>query len=430
MASIIDTTVINLDVVPAYKPISFYVTNSVPNDVRQISAEVYINGTLRATVYTDKVIVNYGAGFFSFLIDISAPVRDYLSFMLLAYGTGNETVDNLAQARVNVNIFEWYVDATSGLLTKNSVHVATWDSFIALNATRQGNELTTLARHMQGNGTLEGLPFTNRPTNPSNIKMKLGESEFLGIYADAASHYMVLCFDSTGTPISGGIRTFSAFTVHGGIRSNATRQLGVGAENINNSTFATWFNGLPLPLIDENVKYYFIGWGIPFTFFGLELFQGTFMRYTMAKSGRCNSVRFHWFNRYGEPDAYSFQKFTDLTQDSSPDRYEKPLINTVSGSTIVTPSYSSRGVSILKSDNEIKFEIESFILNETEALWLSEMASSPEVYIEDVDYLGNIINVPVAMDKNKVDLVEDKDTGFVTVKMKGSYARMIESQTT
>jgi hypothetical protein len=427
MAVILDATIVGIDLVPAYKPISFYVINSVSNGVVQISADIYINGTLAATVYSDKIVTDFGGGFFGFLIDVSAPIRDNLTYKLLASGTGNETADDKAQARVTVNIFEWYVDSGTNLLTKNVVFVAISDLFISLNATRQGNELISLARHLQGSGTMEGIPFTNRPSVPENIKMKIGESEFLGIYADTATHYMVLCYNSSGIAFRGGIRSMS-FTVHGGIRSNATRQIGVGAENINNSTFSTWFNGLPLPLIDDQVKKYIVGWGVPITIFGLELFQGSFMTYAMGE--RCDTRRFHWMNRYGLPDSYSFQKFTDLTQESSPDRYEKPLINTVGGGAIITPSYSSRGISILKSDNELNFEVESFVLNELECRWIAEMASSPEVFIEDKDYLGNIINVPVVMEKNKVQLIEDEDTGFHSVKMKGSYARMIESQTT
>lgn len=430
MASIIDATVANLEVYPAYKPISFYVMNSVPNGVTQISADVYINGTLVGTVYSDRVIVTLGAGFFTFLVDISSPVRDYLSFKLLAHGTGNETVDDKAQARVSVNIFEWFIDSGTGLLTKNAVHVATWDTFIALNATRQFNELLTFARNLYANGTTEGLPLTNRPSEPENLKIKIDESEFLGIYADAATHYGVVCFNSAGTAFRGGIRQFSSFTTHGGIRSNATRQLGVGGKNINNSTFQPWFN-LPVPVIDSQVKYYKVVWGFPVSIIGIELFlagDGSIMRYNVG--GRCNTKRFNWMNRYGLPDAYSFQKFTSKTQESAPDQYERPLVDTISSGFISSPGYSSRGLSILKSDNELNFELESFALSESEALWLSEMASSPEVYVEEKDYLGNIINVPVVMEKNKVDLAEDEDTGFVTVKMKGTYGRMIESQTT
>lgn len=422
MPSILGTNAIELT--PANEPIIFILANNVANAV-QVSADIYINGSATAigSVYSDKRTLLFG-GFYEFSIDVSAPIRDYLSHKLNAYGTGGDIVDNLAQARINITFFEWRI--VGGLLTQDAVNVDFSDTFVALNAVRQYNELRTLERNLFGSGTTENLALSNRPQLPKSVKMRLDESEYLGIYADSSTHYAVLCYDSTGTLFRAGIRTLSAFTTHGGIRTNATRQIGVGAANINNTTFTSWFGGMTAPNIDDQVLFYFVYWGIPVTPFGIELFQAhNGMKYSVGKSCADQLKRFHFMNSFGEFDSISFPKFTKLQREGTPDRYERPLI--YSGTT--PPGYSARGLSILRSDAEQSFEIESFAMSEEEIKWLSEMLS-PEVYIEDVDYLGNIINVPIVLDKNKIDLVDDLDTGFSIMKIQGSYGRMIESQGT
>ena len=88
----------------------------------------------------------------------------------------------------------------------------------------------------------------------------------------------------------------------------------------------------------------------------------------------------HWMNLLGGSDSYTFSSTKDFIMSTTSEEGEKAL-SWVIGST--TPNDKSDiGSMKLKSEAKKSYELNTKILTNTEALWLSELLVSPKVYAE------------------------------------------------
>ncbi len=88
-----------------------------------------------------------------------------------------------------------------------------------------------------------------------------------------------------------------------------------------------------------------------------------------------NPLRFHWLNRAGGFDAYTFTGRFEETIKSKKTLYQRDLG--------ITVEKEERGKTVLGVADDPTFKIWSEFLNDGELLWLSELITSPDVSLEE-----------------------------------------------
>ena len=116
------------------------------------------------------------------------------------------------------------------------------------------------------------------------------------------------------------------------------------------------------------------------------------LTYTIDDACTKNDVLvFHWLNKYGGFDSFSFIRANTQKADITRASYKKPT-GTISGSTY---SYSAADNQNTVFDTRIKDKIEvlSDWLTDAESVWLEELVTSPEIYLDDATYGLVAVNV-------------------------------------
>ena len=116
------------------------------------------------------------------------------------------------------------------------------------------------------------------------------------------------------------------------------------------------------------------------------------LTYTIDDACTKNDVLvFHWLNKYGGFDSFAFIRANTQKADITRANYKKPT-GTISGSTY---SYSAADNQNTVFDTRIKDKIEvlSDWLTDAESVWLEELVTSPEIYLDDATYGLVAVNV-------------------------------------
>jgi hypothetical protein len=224
----------------------------------------------------------------------------------------------------------------------------------------------------------------------------LQESLFFSSIHGDASHLRVETFDSSGVLIDTGYLVFPASGY------NSQVALGVGPNEIRNTTFTAGAVNIDNVLVAS---------------YKLTLGQGTgpFFQlsavYIFSLVDCCNGdfERLHFLNRLGGTDAYTFKSLTTRSQETNSDTAEKPL--NWASETATPHVITDKGSFKIDSRAVINRHFETLPITPTEADWLAELLSSPEVYLETSNGL-----LPVVISDVEQELETDISTELALIR--------------
>lgn len=266
------------------------------------------------------------------------------------------------------------INLTSGLLVPIGLPEVSND-FFCYTASRQHQEQMDLTDYI-GTSFAGDTVFLTK--SPRIIDVCEDDNQYLSVIQGnllaVINAFRVDFFDSAGVLIDFGI----AATGAPGLSAQFT--INVGLDALAN---VSWLDGsptLPNPLIDS----YTVTFGYVFVAPGPTYFYITQTEtFTYNVVGKCcglRDLRLHWMNLLGAADSYTFNSEKDLVISTSNDIGQKSL-GWITGST--TPNdINDVGNMKLKSEGTTSYLVNSKILTNSEAMWLSELLTSPKVYAE------------------------------------------------
>lgn len=131
-----------------------------------------------------------------------------------------------------------------------------------------------------------------------------------------------------------------------------------------------------------------------------------------------NKVRLHWMNRLGGTDAYTFTNYKLVYETNKSQIAQKPQ----KWMTATPPTYTfDKGNFKIQQTVTKQYEAESTFYDISWGMWLAELLSSPEVYMETSSGL-----VSVVVDDSEIKLEETNE--LVNVKIKFSESNNISVQ--
>ena len=367
------------DALPAYRPVKFL---AVFNSTLAAPGENAV-----VTIYKDLVAIGPAIRFKSssnapgvapltqdyfFEIDIQKYCQD-----LLAPSTSLPSIFENAATNPAVNlvidnddfyglfrieVFYEFVDPITGLLTP-SVVANISNTFGVFTASRTQFEQMDLEDYI---GTLLGLDSKFLTKSSRDVDLCQSDNFMLSYMADFINSFEVRFFDSAGILLDFGVITFSA--------ASGESTLNVGLDELAKCTWVLGFPVLPNPLIAS--------YEVSFGYFAAGIYtrQSEIFTLNIIKCCPLRELRLHWMNLLGGADSYTFSSTKDLIMSTTSEEGQKAL-SWVIGST--TPNDKSDiGSMKLKSEAKKSYELNTKILTNTEALWLSELLVSPKVYAE------------------------------------------------
>lgn len=357
---------------PQYKPTSAYrpvkwrtaVGTALAVEIAQI--EVFINGVSAATF--NKSPIEVIASFtYVFDIDVQSIVRDALEPFSASvppvFGQDNQPYLGLlvgTQASVNISVTYLYRDVATNQLT--DLGITDVSSSIDVNiTTRQHNENQELTEFEPLFLDTDKRFLTNAP-NPKDIC--LDQNEWLTFYADAgANEIRVRHYDSTGGLLQEG--TFFVDTSS----QNEFQSIGVGASNIN---AVTWDTGNVT--ISNLTDYYTIEL--------IGLLSEPYLELRRYDIANCcpNDTRLHFLNRLGGADAYNFKRTLNSELNVKGSQGQKALNWDVFAAT--PHNVRDTGAFTFYTEQKTTYEVQTGYLQEDEAKYVTEIATSTKVYRE------------------------------------------------
>ena len=130
----------------------------------------------------------------------------------------------------------------------------------------------------------------------------------------------------------------------------------------------------------------------------------------ILKSTPCTShsvFRLHFKNKWGGFDSFSFIRASQKSADITRSKYEKPTGNFKSGSSY-TYNKTDRFQTNYYTEYQHTIKLNSDWIDEDESVWLEELLTSPEIYVDDATH-GlipiNIVDTKYAQRKHLTDKV-------------------------
>jgi hypothetical protein len=242
-----------------------------------------------------------------------------------------------------------------------------------------------------------GNPFLTNMPSPSSIC--LGESLFIGVIGNLGNAMQIETFRSNGTPIDVGSVTVPSSAL------NQQLSLGIGPNEIRNTTFDL---AGPVDIDDPDVAYYTVTYGS----YGAGFIQWSEIRRYNIDTCCCDDhKRLHFFNLLGAADAYTFKAVNDRSYKTESGLAQKPLTWDFQSST--PHSIEDKGAFKIDSRANYICQLESDWLTREEAEWLTELLSSPEVYLETDSGL-----LPMAIDDVEQQVKNTQTGGVQLVRFK------------
>ena len=360
---------------PIYNPSSIsypieFITQIVnPNPILYAQASLFINGDLDSDIEVTPFQVIAG-NIYLFKIDFkasaienTAPITGVKSSVFgndltSEYKTFN--FDNRADLALIVTYFE--ADPVTGLPSNTGiVDLVPFGNYEALNVTRQKGEDLSLDE------------FTIVPreiyTNSPAIELGREEALFLTFPTFFTNTIRIQTFDNTGTVID------TAYTDKAFNSNQVPFTIGAGVEQLDNTSIS--FGSLNI--LNPSVVSYELTAGLRFGAFFVPL---TIPK-TITLVNRCKerALRIHFLNLLGGADSFTFtSKKTRAI--SSKSKIGNIPVNWDFSATPPTNIYD-RGrfkIDIVSKDT---YSVESKIASNEELLYISELFSSPETYIEE-----------------------------------------------
>lgn len=282
----------------------------------------------------------------------------------LCFGTPGVQYNDDARdcyGELEISIEYFYVDAITGLLVNQGV---TELSIItpAFIATRQHEDSMALTDFIPGIASPVAQFLTNAPLTGQTICLQ--DSHFINSIRGAANELIIKTFDSSGVLIDTGFLAAPA------IGTDTQVAFGVGPNEIRNTTFTSGSVNIDNPAVAT--------YTVEFGFLGLPLSDT--ITFALVPCCADEYERLHWLNLLGGTDAYTFKSLNERIYQTTSDEAQKPL--TWASDTASPHSINDRGSFKIDSRAVINRKLESTPLTPDVATWLTELLSSPEVYLE------------------------------------------------
>jgi len=385
-----------------YRPNVFIASQASANPLVLCKAEVYVDGTLEATIQRAPFLEF--AGIYYFSIDVSSVLRNkkapLSSNLTTIFGNsigaigvpaGNTNTDCHADVFIIVTYF--YRDPTTGLLTDLGVT----DNSItteAIIATRQTRDNMDLAPYVMGTPGFNPW-LSNRPLDSS------GQFEYIDIcetenYYHTCIPYTSNCFevntyDINGTPIDTGLAAIPV--------PSDTRPVTIGL-GVPNLTAQPYFDGA-VNILDPNIAYYRVRVGFA-TFAGVWFFSGrsVLLQFNLGECCEDRAFRLHFMNRLGGAEAYTFNSRKVVEEVNKSEVAQKP--QTWNFATATTNVFD-KGKFKIQNTNLTQYRLEGKFYDESEAEYIKDLLSSPEVYWETSDGLVAVVVLDAVFTKSETE---------------------------
>lgn len=399
---------------PIYNPSSIsypveFITQVVNiNPILYAQAQLFINGALDTTIEVTPFQVVAG-NIYLFKIDFkdsaienTAPITGELSSVFGSDLTGEYKTfnfDNRADLALLVTYFE--ADPVTGLPSNiGLVDTVPFGNYEVLNVTRQKGEALDLDE------------FTIAPrriySNSPNIELGREEALFLTFPTFFTNTIRIRTFDSTGALID------TAYTDKAFNSNQVPFTIGAGVEQLDNTSVS--FGSLNI--LNPAVFTYDLTAGLRFGAFFVPL---TIPK-TINLVNRCSetSLRVHFLNLLGGADSFTFtnKKTRNI---SSKSKVGNIPVNWNYSNTPPSNIYD-RGrfkIDIVSKDS---YTVESKILSDEQLLFISELFSSPETYIETPQGL-----VPCIVADSTITVSENNSLLIATASLEVAVDRSLQN---
>lgn len=362
----------------AYRPVKWRTAVGTALAVEIAQVTVSLDGTIVANFNKSPIEV-IGGFTYVFDIDIQAVVRDLLepfsTSVPAIFGADNLAYSGLLSGfsgEVIIRVSYLYRDVTTNQLT--SLGITDVSTPIDVNiTTRQHTEKQELTEFEPLFLDTDKRFLTNAP-NPKNIC--LGQNEWLTFYADAgANEIRVRSYDSTG-----GLLQEGTFLVDVSA-TNQFQSIGVGQLNIND---VTWNTGNVT--ISNLTAYYTIEL--------IGLLAQPYLEVRRYNVVNCcgNEARIHFLNRLGGADAYNFKRTLNKDFAVSSEQGQKALNWDVYA--VEPNNVRDNGAFTYYTQQNTKYEIQTGYIQEEEAAYVTEIATSTKTYLETDNGLLPIVVSP------------------------------------
>jgi len=381
-----------------YRPIVYEVEcpdTSGSLELVRASIKLYIN----ASVVNNNNLDQTGgtADHTQFTFDVSGVARNYITSDLQTLGAEGDLNASNSMKTLYIVVDAIYKNTATNLLTVSSTAGFDGNVCYIFNGVYQHQDTQGFTDYELGSSSKKFL--TNFPST-EKIKIKTTEGFILsGIDKNTSSdtYIQVVTKNSSGSTID----TFKIEATN----ANKRYDFGVGCLNFSNLVGGDMnsANAGTLPIIISSVDTY----EVTVADGGVGTMSET-LTFEIDRKSHDYSTRFHWLNRLGGFDSWTFDGAYSRGQNQSKALYEKNLDYSFNIYDTET------GVNAVESKNT--FASYSGLLSEGKRKWLEELYTSPEVYVVEG---GNY--VPILITDTQVKTIDD-DKKLYQVKINFSYA--------
>ena len=332
-----------------------------------------------------------------FTFDVSGIVRNYITSDLQTLGAEGDLDASNSMKTLYIQVEEISRNTSTNEISVTAVSNYSANECFIFNGVYQHQDTQGFTDYELGSSSKKFL--TNFPST-EKIKIKTTESFILsGIDKNTSSdtYIQVVTKNSSGA-------TIDTFKIEA---TNANKRYDFGAGCLNFSNLISGdmnsANAGTLPIIISTVDTY----EVTVADGGVGTMSET-LTFEIDRKSHDYSTRFHWLNRLGGFDSWTFDGAYSRGQNQSKALYEKNLDYSFN-------IYDSEtGINAVESKNT--FASYSGLLSEGKRKWLEELYTSPEVYVVEG---GNY--VPILITDTQVKTVDD-DKKLYQVKINFSYA--------
>lgn len=398
-----------------YRPNIFVMSMTSVNPLVSARATILVNGiVVGITAMTKSPFLVIGSTYY-FEFDVqkvlqtqSAPkAQQKTSIFPNQLGVPYNQQNSDCHTYVGLIVLYDYIDPATGLLAQFPTTDIVPFGYYATNGTRQTGDFMGLDNYVMD--TINGsTPFlTNRP-QPYHICDN--ENLFLS-FINELSDTVEIQTGAGGIPIDVGLAS---------ITPNATfipTTFGVGMTNLASQTY---FSG-SVNINNPAVEYYLVTVGKSFFFGSSWLFLPTSTTQVYFVDRNCcteKRTRLHWMNRLGGSDAYTFPNGKKIVQKTNSNQAQKP--QTFGYVAPPTTTYD-KGIFKYQQETIVFYEVESQFYDHSFGEWLSELISSPEVYLETSNGLVSVI-------VDDSDMVISESDELVTLRIRFLQSNQISTQ--
>lgn len=418
-----------------YRPNLFVTMQPSANPLVLAVANIYVDSLTLTTTIKKPPAYNAGGNYY-FEFDIakilqtnSAPNPTTLSTVFAKdLNVTYNFLNNDCHTAVFVSVSYYYIDSITGLLTQltaGSPPVNVVDNFgpgyYATIGTRQTLDYMGLDSYVLDfpvvGGVYDRYFLTNLPSVYPQASVKTNNPIPICSSDNLTMSYIPTAFTNVlRIVIYDQNQNFINPAGFISITPNSTltpRTIGVGIPQLAATTISP---ALSIPIANLPVGYYY-------SIQGGQLIGGGFIpqgvKYMFKVVDCCaNKVRLHWMNRLGGTDAYTFTNFKKVSVTNNSSTAQKPLgWNTFQPSTYTF----DKGRFKIQQTALTQYEVESVFYDISWGKWLSELISSPEVYMETPSGL-----VAVVVEDSEITIEETNN--MVNVRITFSEANNISVQ--